>query len=108
MAWPDQPNPTNHDALEHVPEKARPGLDPGWKPIFRKGHATDKSMSRKKPAPDWIRGGSRFSEKDMRLTNEFLQQGQWVRSVRFFGIHTLRHFVENRFGGICRMGAPMF
>jgi hypothetical protein len=23
----------------HVPEKACPGLDPGWRPVFRKGHA---------------------------------------------------------------------
>ena len=25
-------------ALDHVPEKACPGLDPGWAPVFRKGH----------------------------------------------------------------------
>src|SRR5262245_17234516 len=25
--------------LSHVPEKACPGLDPGWKPVFRRGHA---------------------------------------------------------------------
>jgi hypothetical protein len=28
--------------LAHVPEKACPGLDPGWKPVFRKGHAISK------------------------------------------------------------------
>jgi hypothetical protein len=26
-------------ALEHDPEKACPGLDPGWKPVFGKDHA---------------------------------------------------------------------
>jgi len=26
--------------LRHVPEKACPGLDPGWEPVFRSGHAT--------------------------------------------------------------------
>jgi hypothetical protein len=25
--------------LAHVPEKACPGLDPGWAPVFRIGHA---------------------------------------------------------------------
>jgi hypothetical protein len=25
--------------LEHDPEKACPGLDPGWKPVFGKDHA---------------------------------------------------------------------
>jgi hypothetical protein len=25
--------------LEHDPEKAWPGLDPGWKPVFGKDHA---------------------------------------------------------------------
>ena len=29
--------------LAHVPEKACPGLDPGWTPVFRKGHAPLKS-----------------------------------------------------------------
>jgi hypothetical protein len=28
--------------LEHDPEKACPGLDPGWKPVFRKDHAQTK------------------------------------------------------------------
>ena len=28
------------DTVEHVPGKACPGLDPGWPPVFRKGHAT--------------------------------------------------------------------
>jgi hypothetical protein len=27
---------------EHDPEKACPGLDPGWKPVFRKDHAPQK------------------------------------------------------------------
>src|SRR5262245_6285977 len=34
----------------HVPEKARPGLDPGWTPVFRKGHA-QKQDSRTHPGP---------------------------------------------------------
>jgi hypothetical protein len=29
--------------LEHDPEKACPGLDPGWNPVFRKDHAQTKS-----------------------------------------------------------------
>jgi hypothetical protein len=29
--------------LEHDPEKACPGLDPGWVPVFRKDHAQTKS-----------------------------------------------------------------
>jgi hypothetical protein len=28
--------------LEHDPEKACPGLDPGWKPVFGKDHAQTK------------------------------------------------------------------
>jgi hypothetical protein len=28
--------------LEHDPEKACRGLDPGWKPIFRNAHAHQK------------------------------------------------------------------
>jgi hypothetical protein len=28
--------------LEHDPEKACPGLDPGWIPVFRKDHAPPK------------------------------------------------------------------
>jgi hypothetical protein len=28
--------------LEHDPEKARPGLDPGWRPVFGKDHAQTK------------------------------------------------------------------
>jgi hypothetical protein len=28
---------------EHDPEKACPGLDPGWKPVFGKDHAPTKS-----------------------------------------------------------------
>jgi hypothetical protein len=30
-------------ALEHDPEKACPGLDPGWNPVFGKDHAQTKS-----------------------------------------------------------------
>jgi hypothetical protein len=30
-------------APEHDPEKACPGLDPGWKPVFGKDHAQTKS-----------------------------------------------------------------
>jgi hypothetical protein len=29
--------------LEHNPEKACLGLDPGWKPVFGKDHAQSKS-----------------------------------------------------------------
>ena len=29
---------------EHDPEKACPGLDPGWKPVFRKDHAPPKKI----------------------------------------------------------------
>jgi hypothetical protein len=29
--------------LEHDPEKACPGLDPGWTPVFGKDHALPKS-----------------------------------------------------------------
>src|ERR1700741_1247081 len=29
--------------LEHDPEKACPGLDPGWKPVFGKDHAPPAS-----------------------------------------------------------------
>jgi hypothetical protein len=31
--------------LEHDPEKARPGLDPGWKPVFGK-RSCSKAKSR--------------------------------------------------------------
>jgi hypothetical protein len=31
--------------LEHDPEKACPGLDPGWIPVFGKDHAPPKSWS---------------------------------------------------------------
>jgi prepilin-type N-terminal cleavage/methylation domain-containing protein len=30
----------------HVPEKARPALDAGWEPVFRKGHAPTKKAGR--------------------------------------------------------------
>ena len=29
---------------EHDPEKANPGLDPGWNPVFRKDHAPPKKI----------------------------------------------------------------
>ena len=29
--------------MQHDPEKARPGLDPGWIPIFGKDHAQTKN-----------------------------------------------------------------
>ena len=38
----DAPFPC-HRNLEHDPEKACPGLDPGWVPVFRKDHAQTKS-----------------------------------------------------------------
>jgi hypothetical protein len=31
--------------LEHDPEKACPGLDPGWKPVFGKDHAQTKILN---------------------------------------------------------------
>jgi hypothetical protein len=31
--------------LEHDPENACPGLDPGWIPVFGKDHAPTKSQS---------------------------------------------------------------
>src|SRR5271169_4700124 len=31
---------------EHDPEKACPGLDPGWKPVFGKDHAPIKHLDR--------------------------------------------------------------
>jgi hypothetical protein len=43
---------------DHDPEK--------WMPVFRKDHAPLKIMIRKKPAPDPIGDGCRFSEKIMR------------------------------------------
>jgi hypothetical protein len=30
-------------AVAHDPEKACPGLDPGWIPVFGQGHAQTKS-----------------------------------------------------------------
>ena len=33
--------------LEHNPEKACPGLDPGWQPAFRKDHAAKKAPWRR-------------------------------------------------------------
>jgi hypothetical protein len=42
----------------HDPEK--------WEPVFGKDHAREKAMIPKKPAPDLIGGGNRFSEKIMR------------------------------------------
>jgi Ala-tRNA(Pro) deacylase len=33
------------DCLEHDPEKACPGLDPGWKPVFQKDHAPPNNES---------------------------------------------------------------
>jgi nicotinate dehydrogenase subunit A len=33
-------------ALEHDPEKARLGLDPGWVPVFGKDHAPPKGLER--------------------------------------------------------------
>src|SRR5262249_33844414 len=33
-------------ALEHDPEKACPGLDPGWVPVFGKNHAPPKKLER--------------------------------------------------------------
>jgi hypothetical protein len=38
---------------EHDPEKACPGLDLGWKPVFRKGHAPPKK----------VKGANRFNLK---------------------------------------------
>jgi hypothetical protein len=32
--------------LEHDPEKACPGLGPGWKPVFRKGLCSSKKLER--------------------------------------------------------------
>jgi hypothetical protein len=31
-------------ALEHDPEKACPGLDPGWEPVFGKDHAPMENL----------------------------------------------------------------
>jgi hypothetical protein len=31
--------PAMVEPLQHDPEKACPGLDPEWKPVFRKDHA---------------------------------------------------------------------
>ena len=42
-------------AIEHAPEKACPGLDPGWVPVFRRDHAQTKSRSRS--------GAEHFQEK---------------------------------------------
>jgi hypothetical protein len=30
---------TDHSGVAHAPEKASPGLDPGWKPVFGQDHA---------------------------------------------------------------------
>jgi anti-sigma factor RsiW len=35
---------STRSSLEHDPEKARPGLDPGWKPVFGQDHALTKSL----------------------------------------------------------------
>jgi hypothetical protein len=32
--------------LARDPEKACPGLDPGWKPVFGKDHAQNKNLER--------------------------------------------------------------
>src|SRR5215211_4915815 len=34
-----------HESLEHDPENACPGLDPGWIPVFGKDHAPPISWS---------------------------------------------------------------
>jgi hypothetical protein len=39
----DQANRRARRALEHDPEKACPGLDPGWIPVFGKDHAQTTS-----------------------------------------------------------------
>ena len=41
----DEALPLPHDNLApaHDPEKARPGPDPGWRPVFGKDHAPTKS-----------------------------------------------------------------
>jgi len=35
--------------LAHVPEKACPGLDPGWMPVIRKGHAPTQKLETRIP-----------------------------------------------------------
>jgi hypothetical protein len=47
--------------LEHDPEKACPGLDPGWKPVFRKDHAQTKFVLRLKPIASRARHHARVS-----------------------------------------------
>jgi hypothetical protein len=44
-----------HERLKHDPEKAYekacPGLDPGWKPVFGKDHASHKIQTSRSPRP---------------------------------------------------------
>src|SRR5215207_1440454 len=37
----------NHIALEHDPEKAWPGRDPGWIPVFRKRSRSNNNLERR-------------------------------------------------------------
>jgi hypothetical protein len=39
----ETPQTTPGKRLEHDPEKACPGLDPGWEPVFGKDHAQTRN-----------------------------------------------------------------
>jgi hypothetical protein len=40
--------------LEHDPEKACPGLDPGWKPVFDQDRAQTNNLDREPIQLNWI------------------------------------------------------
>jgi len=43
--WPSHPS-RNSPWLARDPEKAHPGLDPGWEPVFGKDQAQNKNLER--------------------------------------------------------------
>ena len=51
-------------AVAHVPEKACPALDAGWKPVFREGHAP---LNKSRAHPDSIQSGCALAEPSLTL-----------------------------------------
>jgi hypothetical protein len=49
-----RPPHASESPLEHDPEKACPGLDPGWKPVFEKDHAQSMKLDHDPIQLNWI------------------------------------------------------
>jgi hypothetical protein len=60
--------------MKHVPQKACPGLDPGWAPVLRKGHAQTKSKTALKKL---VPLGQETKDKKRRARNKGAMTGMF-------------------------------